>query len=131
MAAGLGLEATGVDTSPIAIDMARAKADQRGLPVRFLVGDALQFGVLGEHFDTVVDSGLYHVFDDAARAASAMDRVTPSRQKRWTGKLVHCGTAGWSAPWWQPFSTGDEPKRARLLPLPAHRECLRTIYQGK
>src|SRR5215470_149644 len=67
MAAALGLEATGVDTSLRAITMARAKAEERGLSVRFLVWDALQLAALGERFDTVLDSGLYHVFDDAAR----------------------------------------------------------------
>ena len=68
MAAGLGLDATGVDTSPRAIDMAKAKAAERGLSVRFLIWDALQLSGLGEHFDTLLDSGLYHVFDDTARA---------------------------------------------------------------
>ena len=29
--------------------------------------DALQLAALGEHFDTVLDSGLYHVFDDTVR----------------------------------------------------------------
>jgi SAM-dependent methyltransferase len=67
MAAALGLEATGVDTSLRAIAMARAKAEDRGLSVRFVVWDALQLAALGERFDTVLDSGLYHVFDDTAR----------------------------------------------------------------
>jgi SAM-dependent methyltransferase len=67
MAAGLGLDATGVDTSPRAIEMAKAKAAERGLSVRFLIWDALQLAALGEHFDTVLDSGLYHVLDDTAR----------------------------------------------------------------
>jgi SAM-dependent methyltransferase len=67
MAAALGLEATGVDTSLRAITMARAKAEDRGLSVRFVVWDALQFAALGERFDTVLDCGLYHVFDDTAR----------------------------------------------------------------
>jgi SAM-dependent methyltransferase len=68
MAAGLGVDATGVDTSPRAIDLAKAKAEKRGLSVRFLVWDALQLAALGEHFDTVLDSGLYHVLDDTTRA---------------------------------------------------------------
>jgi 2-polyprenyl-3-methyl-5-hydroxy-6-metoxy-1,4-benzoquinol methylase len=67
MAAALRLDATGVDTSSRAIEMAKAKAEERGLSVRFLVWDALQLAALGEHFDTVLDSGLYHVFDDAER----------------------------------------------------------------
>jgi SAM-dependent methyltransferase len=68
LAAELGLEATGVDWSPRAIAIARDKADGRGLPVRFLVGDALDLGTLRERFETVVDSGLFHVFDDERRA---------------------------------------------------------------
>jgi SAM-dependent methyltransferase len=68
MAARLGLDATGVDTSSRAISMAKAKAQERGLSVRFLIWDALELTALGEHFDTVLDSGLYHVFDDTARA---------------------------------------------------------------
>jgi SAM-dependent methyltransferase len=67
LAAALGLEATGVDASPRAIHLAKAKADERGLSVRFVVWDALQLAALGERFDTVLDSGLYHVFDDTAR----------------------------------------------------------------
>jgi SAM-dependent methyltransferase len=68
LAAELGLEATGVDSSPRAIEIARAKADRRGLRVHFRIGDALDLGPLGEQFDTVVDSGLFHVFDDQRRA---------------------------------------------------------------
>ena len=40
-----------------------------GLEARFLVWDALQLPALGEQFDTVLDCGLFHVFDDAERAA--------------------------------------------------------------
>jgi len=54
--------------APRAIHLARAKANERGLSVRFVVWDALQLAALRERFDTVLDSGLYHVFDDAARA---------------------------------------------------------------
>ncbi|MEA2533813.1 MAG: hypothetical protein QOJ93_1624 [Actinomycetota bacterium] len=68
MAAALGLDTTGVDGSPTAIDLARSKAAERGIAVRFLVADALNLGSLGETFDTVIDSGLFHVFDDDDRA---------------------------------------------------------------
>jgi SAM-dependent methyltransferase len=67
MAAGLGLEATGVDAAPTAIDAAGRKARDRGLTARFLVWDALQLAALGEVFDTVLDSGLFHVFQDDDR----------------------------------------------------------------
>lgn len=68
MAAALGLEATGVDTSATAIGIARRKAEERALPARFLVHDALDLPALGESFDTVLDCGLLHVFDDTDRA---------------------------------------------------------------
>jgi len=69
MAAGLGLEATGVDAAATAIDAARRKARDRGLTARFLVWDALRLAALGELFDTVLDSGLFHVFQDDERPA--------------------------------------------------------------
>ena len=68
MAAGLGLEATGVDTAPAAIAIARDKARERGLTARFLVWNALQLGALDDQFDTVLDCGLFHVFEDVERA---------------------------------------------------------------
>ncbi len=67
MAAGLGLEATGVDLAAAAIDIARGKARDRGLTARFLVWDALQLAALGEQFDTVLDCGLFHIFADDDR----------------------------------------------------------------
>jgi SAM-dependent methyltransferase len=69
LAAARGLEATGVDSSPRAIAIARRKAADRGVSgVRFEVGDALDLEFLGGGFDAVLDSGVFHVFDDADRA---------------------------------------------------------------
>jgi SAM-dependent methyltransferase len=68
LAAAHGAEAVGVDISPRAIGRARAKAAERGIDARFEVADALSLGPLGMTFDTVIDSGLFHVFDDDARA---------------------------------------------------------------
>ena len=80
MAAGIGLDATGVDSAPTAIAIAERKARERGLDVRFLVWDALNLGGLGEQFNTVVDCGLFHVFDDADRAAfvASLAAVVPT-----------------------------------------------------
>lgn len=69
MAARLGLDATGVDTAPRAIELARRKAAERGLSARFLLANALQLDSLGERFDVVLDCGLFHVLDDEDRAA--------------------------------------------------------------
>jgi SAM-dependent methyltransferase len=68
LAAGLGLPALGVDMSPAAIAIARRKAAERGLAelARFEVHDARDLGSLDEQFDTVLDSGLFHVFADEA-----------------------------------------------------------------
>jgi SAM-dependent methyltransferase len=67
MAAGMGLEATGVDEASTAIAIAQRKADERDLSARFITWDALELADLGESFDTVLDSGLFHVFQDPDR----------------------------------------------------------------
>jgi SAM-dependent methyltransferase len=68
LAAAHGADAAGIDISPWAIGRAREKAAERGLRARFEVADALNLGPLGLTFDTVIDSGLFHVFDDQERA---------------------------------------------------------------
>ena len=68
MAAARGMDATGIDAAPTAIAAAQRKAADRGITGRFLVWDALRLAELEERFDTVLDSGLFHVFDDERRA---------------------------------------------------------------
>jgi len=68
MAAGFGLAATGIDAAPTPIALARRKAVERKLEARFLQWDALALPLLGEQFDTILDCGLFHVFDDDERA---------------------------------------------------------------
>ena len=67
LAAARGAEATGIDVSVRAIELARAKAAERGSTARFETGDVLRLGNLGLTFDTVLDSGVFHVFDDENR----------------------------------------------------------------
>jgi SAM-dependent methyltransferase len=67
LAAARGAEATGIDVSVRAIELARAKAAERGSTARFETGDVLRLGDLGLTFDTVLDSGVFHVFDDENR----------------------------------------------------------------
>jgi cyclopropane fatty-acyl-phospholipid synthase-like methyltransferase len=69
LAAQHGLEVTGIDSSRNAIEIAKRKAHERGLNVRFLVHNALDLASIGEQFDTVLDSGLFHVFSDEHRPA--------------------------------------------------------------
>jgi SAM-dependent methyltransferase len=68
LAAAHGARAVGVDLAAPAIERARAKAAERGLAARFEVADALHLDALGLRFGTVIDSGLFHVFDDGQRA---------------------------------------------------------------
>jgi SAM-dependent methyltransferase len=68
LAASSGADALGVDVAPLALERARGKAAARGVKARFEVADALSLGELGLSFDTVIDSGLFHVFDDGDRA---------------------------------------------------------------
>jgi SAM-dependent methyltransferase len=94
LAASSGADALGVDVSPLAVEQARGKAAARGIPAaaggqigpaaaggqigpaaaggqigtaRFQVADALVLADLGLGFDTIIDSGLFHVFDDESR----------------------------------------------------------------
>ncbi|WP_433436588.1 class I SAM-dependent methyltransferase [Nonomuraea sp. CA-141351] len=69
MCAALGLDSTGVDLAPRAIGLAQDKARERGLTARFLRHDALRLAELGESFDTVLDSLVFHIFSDDDRAA--------------------------------------------------------------
>ena len=63
-----GLDAMGIDGAPTAIKKARAKAKRRGLNAQFEVADALNLSIPTRQFDTVIDSGLFHVFSDEDRA---------------------------------------------------------------
>ena len=64
LAASLGHETLGVDFAPRAIELATQKAAVRGIEATFRVFDALRLPELDALFDTVVDCGLFHVFDD-------------------------------------------------------------------
>jgi SAM-dependent methyltransferase len=65
--AGEGHRVAGIDFLEEPIRRARAKAAERGLPVEFLVKDALALGDWAERFSSVIDCGLFHVFSDQDR----------------------------------------------------------------
>jgi SAM-dependent methyltransferase len=67
LAAANGTKAYGVDLSQVAIERARRKATERGLDVRFDAGDVLTMPLSNAGFDVVIDSGLFHIFDDDDR----------------------------------------------------------------
>ncbi|MFI5992738.1 class I SAM-dependent methyltransferase [Streptomyces sp. NPDC051362] len=69
MCAGLGLDVTGIDLAATALRTAEDKAQRRGAAVRFLHHDARRLTDLGERFDTVLDSGLFHLLAPDDRPA--------------------------------------------------------------
>ncbi len=67
LAASLGHDALGVDIAPRAIELAKEKAQARSIEATFLVFDAQRLPELDTPFDTVLDCGLFHGFDDQER----------------------------------------------------------------
>jgi cyclopropane fatty-acyl-phospholipid synthase-like methyltransferase len=65
--ASRGHKVTGIDFLEEPIQRAKRKAAERGLTATFLVMDALALKDLPEVFDSVIDSGLFHVFSDEDR----------------------------------------------------------------
>ena len=63
----LGYDVLGIDFAPNAVEQARANAAKRGVDARFDVADAMNLGD-EPRYQTIVDSALFHIFDDADRA---------------------------------------------------------------
>jgi len=71
LAAEHGAQVLGVDISPQAVKRAAEKARGREVQARFEVADALRLDLLGEVFDVVIDSGMFHSFDADKRSLYA------------------------------------------------------------
>jgi SAM-dependent methyltransferase len=63
----LGYDVLGIDFAPHAIEQARANAAEKGVDARFEVADAMNLDD-EPGYQTIVDSALFHIFDDADRA---------------------------------------------------------------
>ncbi|MFO0954186.1 MAG: class I SAM-dependent methyltransferase [Isosphaeraceae bacterium] len=63
-----GRPVLGIDYLEGPVREARRKAAERGLDAEFQVVDALDLASLDRRFDSVIDSGLFHVFSDEDRA---------------------------------------------------------------
>src|SRR5262249_25601963 len=74
--ASRGHKVTGIDFLEEPITRARRKATERGLTATFFVMDALALKDLPEVFDSVIDSGLFHVFSDEDRRRYAAGLAT-------------------------------------------------------
>jgi SAM-dependent methyltransferase len=80
----LGYRVLGIDFSPHAVEQARANAAEKGVDARFDVADAMNLGDEAV-YQTVVDSALFHIFDDADRVR----HVSSLHAAVGAGGLVH------------------------------------------
>ncbi|MBL8797283.1 MAG: class I SAM-dependent methyltransferase [Planctomycetia bacterium] len=64
-----GFEVTGLDLSPLAIDLARQRAAAAGVRVEFLARDLLAPGSLGTTYEFFLDRGCYHIVRKLDRTA--------------------------------------------------------------
>ncbi len=55
-----GFEATGIDISPVAIDLAYSRAAKGGVRCRFIVADVLCLPFQNEKFEVVLDKACFH-----------------------------------------------------------------------
>ena len=62
----LGYDVLGIDFSPQAVEQARRNAEAKGVAARLEVADAMNLGD-EPRYDTIVDSALFHIFDDTDR----------------------------------------------------------------
>ena len=72
LVASLGLQVLGVDVAETALTIAREKAARKkaggaAIKVEFTAADALHLERLGRSFQTVLDCGLFHAFDNDER----------------------------------------------------------------
>ena len=65
--AEIGLQVVGIDIVQTAVEKALSKAKERSLVPTFLVWDALNLQRLERKFNTVIDSGFFHVLPDKKR----------------------------------------------------------------
>src|SRR6202035_2293648 len=74
-----GYRVVAFDAAPAAIEKARIKVRQRGVAATFAVADARGLTAWDARFETIIDSGLFHVMGKSAdrrRYASALRRVS-------------------------------------------------------
>ena len=71
MFASKGHKVLGVDSAPLAIQKAIAKAKERKSRAEFMLADALDLPSIARKFDAAIDCGLFHVFSDSERRSFA------------------------------------------------------------
>lgn len=128
--AAQGYSTTGIDLSPAAIAQAQHNAARAGVTVNFQVADAVELAGFDSHFDTVVDSAFYHLFQDdedtQLRYARNLHRATRSQARLFMFEAGRHNINGWQL---------DGPDPERFGPLLAEAgwridHIGTTAYQG-
>ncbi|MEN2423102.1 class I SAM-dependent methyltransferase [Streptomyces rimosus] len=128
--AGKGYAVTGVDLSPTAVAQARRKATERGIDATFAVADALELTGYEGRFDTVVDSGMAHVFrpGELARYTAALHGACRRNAVvHVLGINEHRATEGLLADVVAKLGRNDPVTDARLMPMITV-DALRTAF---
>lgn len=110
-----GFSTVGVDLSTRAIDAAKAKASERKLKVDFRIANALSLDFDSSSFGNVIDSGLFHTFNDSERIAFASEiaRVLATNG----GYFMLCFSDKEPTNWGGPRRITREEIEATFLPL--------------
>jgi len=75
-----GFDVTGVDVSAKAISIAKQRAREAKVDVKFITLDALKIRTLNKKFDTIIDFGLFHnLKGDSERYVRALSDVCVSK----------------------------------------------------
>lgn len=149
--ASRGHKVLGVDFVAKAIDRAKTKAADRKSTARFQVADATELDQLGLTFDSVIDCGLFHTFDDENRpryvqsVAAAVrpggrahilcfsDKEPPGQGPRRVteAEIRDAFRDGWTVESIEPsrFKTTDHPEAQTFTPGGPH-AWLATIRRG-
>jgi len=80
----LGYDVLGIDFAPHAVEQASANATEQGVDAHFEVADAMNLRA-EPGYQTIVDSALFHIFDDADRVRYVSSLHTAAQP----GGLVH------------------------------------------
>jgi SAM-dependent methyltransferase len=77
--ASLGLSVLGVDVAETALALGRRKASELGIDVSFATADAFQLERLGRTFETVLDCGLFHTFENDEQVTYAVSLASVTK----------------------------------------------------
>ena len=124
--ASKGYGVVGVDITPRAIKLAKAKSRDREIAAHFRVGDALRFSQLRTSFNVVIDSGLFHTFSDEDRPVYASG-IAHILRKAGVFAMI-CFSEKEPADWGGPRRVRREEIEASFEPFLAIEEIRRTRF---